>query len=168
MQHIFIGDKLFVSMTNLFICIPGVFWFNFTAAQKRKRWWSSGTCNIKYNISQRVYELINQILWKEEYHNWKRILRSGRNLHMPRELSCRAMCSIGPWFNIDMSSYQYRKSHCGDKAVVRSTDLHNGVSYTSKMASLYWTTPWITWPLRRQTSQEWNHAFPVGLLQINT
>ena len=24
----------------------------------------------------------------------------------------------GPWFNIKMSSYQYRKSHCGDKTVV--------------------------------------------------
>ena len=26
----------------------------------------------------------------------------------------------GPWFNIKMSSYQYRKSHCGDQTVVRS------------------------------------------------
>ena len=37
-----------------------------------------------------------------------------------------------------MSSYQYRKSHCGDKTVVRSSYLHNGVSYTGKMTSLYW------------------------------
>ena len=36
----------------------------------------------------------------------------------------------GPWFNIKMSSYQYRESHCGD--------LHNGISYTGKMPSLYW------------------------------
>ena len=42
------------------------------------------------------------------------------------------------WFNIKMSSYQYRKSHCGDKTVVRSSYLHNGISYTGKMASLYW------------------------------
>ena len=27
--------------------------------------------------------------------------------------------SPGPWFNIKMSSYWYRKSHCGDKTVVR-------------------------------------------------
>ena len=27
----------------------------------------------------------------------------------------------GPWFNIDMSSWQYSKSHCGDKTVVRLT-----------------------------------------------
>ena len=43
----------------------------------------------------------------------------------------------GPWFNIKMS-YQYRKSHCGDKTVVRSSYLHNGISYTGKMSSLYW------------------------------
>ena len=44
----------------------------------------------------------------------------------------------GPWFNIKMSSYQYRKSHCRDKTVVRSSYLHNGISYTGKMTSLYW------------------------------
>ena len=52
----------------------------------------------------------------------------------------------GPWFNIKMSSYRYRKYHCGDKTVVRSSYLHNGISYTGKMASLYWiraqTTQW--------------------------
>ena len=37
-----------------------------------------------------------------------------------------------------MSSYQCRKSHCGDKTVVRSSYLHNGISYTGKMSSLYW------------------------------
>ena len=44
----------------------------------------------------------------------------------------------GPCFNINMLSHQYRKSHCGDKTVVRSSYLHNGVSYTGKMSSLYW------------------------------
>ena len=50
----------------------------------------------------------------------------------------------GPWeiwaliFNIKMSSCQYRKSHCGDKTVARSSYLHNGISYTGKMSSLYW------------------------------
>ena len=40
-----------------------------------------------------------------------------------------------------MSSYQYRKSHCGDKTVVRSSYLHNGNSYSGKMTSLYWISP---------------------------
>ena len=42
-----------------------------------------------------------------------------------------------PWFNIKMS-YQYRKSHCGDKTVVISSYLHNGSSYTGKMPSSSW------------------------------
>ena len=44
----------------------------------------------------------------------------------------------GPWFNIKMSSYQYRKSHYGDKTILRPSYLHNGISYTGKMISLYW------------------------------
>ena len=53
--------------------------------------------------------------------------------------SCASIISLsGPWFNIKMLSYQYRKSHCGDKTVVRSSYLHNGISYTGKISSLYW------------------------------
>ena len=44
----------------------------------------------------------------------------------------------GSRFNIKMSSYQYRISHCGDKTVVKSSYLHNRISYTGKMTSLYW------------------------------
>ena len=45
----------------------------------------------------------------------------------------------GPGFNIKMPYYQYRKSHCGDKTILRPSYLHNGISYTGKMPSLYWT-----------------------------
>ena len=45
---------------------------------------------------------------------------------------CVSTSSPGPWFNKKMSSYQYRKSHCGDNTVVRSSYLHNGISYTGK------------------------------------
>ena len=44
----------------------------------------------------------------------------------------------GARFIIKMSSYQYGKSHCGDKTVVRSSYLHNGISYTGKTTYLYW------------------------------
>ena len=37
-----------------------------------------------------------------------------------------------------MSSYQFRKFHCVDKAVVRTSYLHNGISFTGKISSLYW------------------------------
>ena len=49
--------------------------------------------------------------------------------------------TVSTWaqFNIKTASYQYRKSHCGDKTIVRSSYFHNGISYTGKMPSLYWT-----------------------------
>ena len=47
----------------------------------------------------------------------------------------------GPLFNINMSSYQTRKFHCGDKTVVRSSYLHIGNSYTGKTASSCWISP---------------------------
>ena len=38
----------------------------------------------------------------------------------PTRFVLHTMCyQSGPWFNIKMSSYQFRKSHCGDKTVVR-------------------------------------------------
>ena len=54
---------------------------------------------------------------------------------------CISILSSGPCINIKMLSYQYRKSHCGDQTVVRSSYLHNGISYTGKMSSLYWFRP---------------------------
>ena len=73
---------------------------------------------------------------------WRSLLSSV--IH--RSLSTRQSTSLtkhnvripGPWFNIKMPSYQYRKSHCGDKTVVRLSYLHTGISYTGKMALLYW------------------------------
>ena len=44
----------------------------------------------------------------------------------------------GPRFNIKMTSYQYRKSHCGDKTILRPSYLHNGIFHAGKMTSLYW------------------------------
>ena len=37
-----------------------------------------------------------------------------------------------------MTSYHHRKSHCGDKTILRPSYLHNGISYTGKTTSLYW------------------------------
>ena len=44
----------------------------------------------------------------------------------------------GPRFNIKMTSYQYRKSQCGEKTILRPSYLHNRISYTGKMTFLYW------------------------------
>ena len=40
-------------------------------------------------------------------------------------------------FNINMSSYRYRKSHCGEKTFWRPSYLHIEISYTGKGTSLY-------------------------------
>ena len=55
----------------------------------------------------------------------------------------------GPQLNIKMISYQYRKSHCGDKTSLRPSYLHNGISYTGRTMSLYWTRALVLtkiWP----------------------
>ena len=50
----------------------------------------------------------------------------------------KSTLEAGPWINIKMSSCQYRKSHCGDKTILQPSYLHNGISYTDQMTSLYW------------------------------
>ena len=42
----------------------------------------------------------------------------------------------GPY--LKMPPYQHKKFHFGDRADVRSSYLHNGISYTGKWTSLYW------------------------------
>ena len=43
----------------------------------------------------------------------------------------------GGWVNIKMPSYQYKKSDCGDKAILRPPYLHSGIPITDKMVSLH-------------------------------
>ena len=64
--------------------------------------------------------------------------------------------SPGGWINIKMSSYQYRKSHCGDKTILRPSYLHNGISYTGK-TSLYWigALEEISWEMPNHQSLKW-------------
>ena len=52
------------------------------------------------------------------------------------------------WYDIKMSSYWYRKSHCGNKLILLLSYLHNVISYTGK-TSLYWT-----WKIPLQTYGE--------------
>ena len=41
-----------------------------------------------------------------------------------------------------MSSYQNKKSHCGDKAAVRKYNAHNGIFYTGKKDDMFiWNQP---------------------------
>ena len=79
----------------------------------------------------------------------------------------------GLWFNIKMSSYQYTKSHCGDKTILRPSYLHNGISYTGKTTSLYWRPRSITSMSLKIIVLELDISLPganesIPLLHINT
>ena len=50
----------------------------------------------------------------------------------------RWLLGPGGSFSIKKSSYPHRKSHCGDKTILRSSYLHNGISYTGKTMYSYW------------------------------
>ena len=68
----------------------------------------------------------------------------------------------GPRFNIKVTSYQYKKSHCGDKTILRPSYLHNLISYTDKIKSLYWIRA------QNETKQSVNyvHIFGMCLLYV--
>ena len=60
--------------------------------------------------------------------------RSGKKpLSEPIMFSKHIDASSEGWFNTNMPSYQYMKSHCRDKTILRPSYLHNGISYTGKM-----------------------------------
>ena len=44
----------------------------------------------------------------------------------------------GGWINIKVPSYQYRDCHFGDKTILWSSYLHNGIPYPSEMKILFW------------------------------
>ena len=56
----------------------------------------------------------------------------------------------GDQFNIKMTSYHSRKSHCGDKTILRPSYLYNGISYSGKMTSLYWISALVTIGTQRE------------------
>ena len=101
-------------------------------------YWPSGGClNIK----------MLSCLYKDSHHEI-RLPHHCRifivEISKPEKTALILKWNPGPWFNIKISYYQYRKSHCGDKTVVRSSYLHNGISYTFKISYLYWIRAQIT------------------------
>ena len=49
------------------------------------------------------------------------------------------IADIMPTKNLNIKmSYQYRNCHYGDKMILRPSYLHNSISFTGKMTSLYW------------------------------
>ena len=110
---------------------PGVNWAHFLSMAKQD------LCQIK--VLQRYSILLPKI---KVFKITPRPLSETKELINPMYTSPHFYTSHpGPRFNIKMLSYLCRKSHCGDKTVVRSSYLHNGISYTGKMTSLYWFSP---------------------------
>ena len=89
---------------------------------------------------------------------------------------CTLKSLAGVWLNVKMPSYQYRKSHYGNKTILRPSYFHNGFSYTSKMASWYWisaqvfvTTQLLQWLHRTSTTYLiviWLFIFPCCTLGV--
>ena len=76
---------------------------------------------------------------------------------------CRRVTISGGWFNIKMLSYQYRKSNCGDKTILRPSYLHNGISNPGKTISLFWIVAqdiWFRFLWHSATKQMWWLANP--------
>ena len=93
--------------------------------------WFMYLCYLNHNKAQTALDSCNVFYAKLQYHI--RITQCGIGDIDPSDVE-----TSGPRFNIKVTSYQYRKSHCEDKTVVRSSYLHSGISYTGKKTSLYW------------------------------
>ena len=113
-------------------------------------------CHIsKYRIYQCAHQSITLrafLLLHICYQNYIKITLYSQCLHrLP-----------GGWFNIKMLSYQYRKSHCGDKMILRPSYLHNGISYAGKMTSLYWISAQvlqIRYDITAHSLKSWSEVF---------
>ena len=88
-------------------------------------------------------KLENRSAFRIIFHHWNVASCCNSLPHKTRTTTSWSHKEPGPWFNIKMTSYQYRKSHCGDKTILRPSYLHNGISYTGKMTSFYWISPQV-------------------------
>ena len=91
------------------------------------------TCFHKHYFHKRLAWRRQGLVDCSYFYFWK-LFSSSPDVWHPWMLIYMSFQSPGPRFNMQIPSW---KSHCGDKTVVRSSYLHNGISYTGKMASLY-------------------------------
>ena len=132
--------NLFFRKQEIYVCIL----YHFSIL-KHHRIYPQGTWHKKYPyFIESVSWLLVKWHYEEPGHQQPGYWPSTPSIFQPPHQRSQLMKGLmpGPWFNIKMSSYQYRKSHYKDKTVVRSY-LHNGISYTGKMASLYWVSPLV-------------------------
>ena len=92
-------------------------------------WFNEDICCPWFRLTDKMctnYTLINQITIK----SWKSFFLF---IHVYKTVSMHGS-EMTPVFKY----YQHRKSHCGDKIILRPPDLHDGISYTGKTTYLYW------------------------------
>ena len=120
-------------------------------------------CDLYYKFysgHQNIYK------WMQIVHSYCFSNHVSGLIHVILIISFVFDMSPGPRFNIKMPSYQYRKSHCGDKTILRPSYLHNGISYTGKMTSLYWVGALATTNFKMchgDMPSDWFIAYMFGL-----
>ena len=114
------------------------FWIHFLQC---KLWQlDSNVIEICSRWSNQHIKLVQTMAWCQNRHASINYLNQCQNMVVFSKTLAPGN-TPGPRFNIKMTSYQYRKSHCGDKTILRPSYLHNGISFTGKMTSLYWIRP---------------------------
>ena len=113
----------FKDHTTFFTTLLFPFWEQGAVSIKRCRLTSIGIPMLKIRQSRDclIFNMGIPIPGKDGLFNWDGALMA------------RALIQY-----IQMSSFQYRKSHSGEKTILRPSYLHNEISYTSMMTSLYW------------------------------
>ena len=111
---------------------------------------SSGKSSVIYGIDLEP-RISNSYMWRivKSYNHFQikdiflvtTSLLSSSNTAVSRQTRSTHDCSTaspyGVWFNIEMTPHLSRKSHCGDKTILRPSYLLNRISY-SKTTALYW------------------------------
>ena len=104
-------------------------------------------------------------------------MRNRGNLSRPQCVNCLQACMpsfcsasialyqeiyrTGPQFNVKLIFYQYMKSHCGDKTVVRSSNLPNGIPLLVRWHFSIESGPCLS---PHHTGGNWQAAYGYNLL----
>ena len=104
--------------------------------------WTLGN-KLQRNFNSKQYIFITKMHLKMSSAKW-RLFRFGLN-ELNKQCQREVGRSVTRWALIQCKDVilQCRGSHCGDQTIVRSSYLHNGISYIGKISSLYWIRPLI-------------------------
>ena len=114
---------------------------------------------LQWNFNRKQYIFIMKMHLKMSSAKW-RLFRFGLN-ELNKQCQRKVSRSVTRWALIPckMLSCQCRGSHYGDQTIIRSSYLHNGISYIGKISSLYWIRPLIPLSLAGSSSHTENALF---------